>query len=108
VSLSEIITAVLLAAGVTVELLCCLGLLVMRNAFDRLHYLGPAATLGPVFIGAAVLVRHSSAQACLKVVLIVALLMIINPVLTHATAWAARIREAGRLDSTDDERKTAP
>ena len=38
--------------------------------YDRLHYLGPAATLGPVLIVAAVLVRHSSAQACIKAVLI--------------------------------------
>ena len=103
VSAAEVIVAVLLAAAVTVELLCCLGLLVMRTAFDRLHYLGPAATLGPVLLGTAVLVRHSSAQACIKIVLIVGLLLLINPVLTHATARATRIRQVGHLDLRDGE-----
>ena len=75
----------------------------MRNAFDRLHYLGPAATLGPVLLGAAVLVRHSSAQACIKAVLIVGLLLLINPVLTHVTARAARIRQVGHLGPRETE-----
>lgn len=107
-SISEWIVALLLAAAVTVELLCCLGLLVMRNAFDRLHYLGPAATLGPVLIGIAVLVRHSSAQACIKGVLLVVLVLLVNPVLTHATARAARIRQTGHLDLKDGKAEDAP
>lgn len=102
-SASEVSIAALLAAGVLVELLCCLGLVVMRNAFDRLHYLGPAATLGPILIAAAVLVNHSSTQACVKVVLLVGLFMLINPVLTHATARAARIRETGHLDLRESD-----
>lgn len=105
---AAVVVVILLAAVVAVELLCCLGLLAMRNAFDRLHYLGPAATLGPVLLGAAVLVRHSSAQACIKVVLLVGLLLVINPVLAHATARAARIRETGHLDLRDGEPEKAP
>ncbi len=89
--------AVLLACGVAVLLLCCVGVLVMRTPFARLHYLGPAGSLGPLLIAAAVLVRHSSAQACIKMILIVLALLLINPVLTHATARAARIRQTGGL-----------
>jgi multicomponent Na+:H+ antiporter subunit G len=94
----------LLAAGAFVELLSCLGVLAMRNAFDRLHYLSPAATLGPMLLGAAVMVRHSSAQACIKTALLVGLLLLINPVLTQVTARAARIRQVGNLDIRDGER----
>ena len=97
-SLTTVVIGVLLGAGVAVELLCCVGLLRMNNVFDRLHYLGPAATVGPALITAAVLVRHSSAQACIKAVLLFLMLLVINPVLTHATARAARIREVGHLD----------
>jgi multicomponent Na+:H+ antiporter subunit G len=102
VTAEEVVIAVLLAAGVAVELSCCLGLVVMRDTFDRLHYLGPAATLGPVLIAAAVLVRHSSAQACIKIVLIVGFVLLIGPILTHATARAARIRRTGRLDASGE------
>jgi multicomponent Na+:H+ antiporter subunit G len=98
VSAAAVAVAVLLAAGVAVQLLCCLGLLVMSDTFDRLHYLGPAATLGPLLIGAAVLLRHSSGQACVKIVLLVVLLLLINPVVTHATA---RVRRTGGLDAGD-------
>ncbi len=107
-SAAEIAECVLLAAGVAVELLCCLGVLVMRNVFDRLHYLGPAATLGPVLIAAAVLVRHSSAQACIKVVLLVVFVLLINPVLTHVTARAARIRQEGQLGIEESEPEAGP
>jgi multicomponent Na+:H+ antiporter subunit G len=108
VSAAALVVGILLAAAVAVELLCCLGLLVMRNAFDRLHYLAPAATLGPVLLGAAVLVRHSSAQACIKIVLVVGLILLLNPVLTHVTARAARIRQFGHPDFRDDEAEKAP
>jgi multicomponent Na+:H+ antiporter subunit G len=108
VSAASIVIGVLLAAGVGIELLSCLGLLLMRSAYDRLHFVAPAAALGPVLIVAAVLVQHSSAQACIKGLLIVAALLLINPVLTHATARAARIRETGRLDAQDDSRRVRP
>ena len=107
-SMTAVLVIILLAAGAAVELLCCVGLLLMRNAFDRLHYLGPAATLGPVLIGAAVLVRHSSVQSCIKVILLVIMLLLINPVLTHATARAARIRQTGRLDIRKGELEKTP
>ena len=88
-SISEVIVMVLLAAGTAVELLSCLGLLAMRNAFDRLHYLSPAATVGPVLLGAAVLVRHSSAQACIK-----------------ADSWSGCCYSSPRSDPRDGARRT--
>ena len=106
-SITAAIVATLLTAGVIVELLCCLALLVMQNAFDRLHYLGPAATVGNVLIAVAVLVQHSSAQACIKGALVAGLLLVINPVLTHATARAARIREEGNLEIHSHEMESS-
>ncbi len=103
----SIVVAVLLAAGVAVQLLSCVGLLMMRDVYQRLHYLAPAGTLGPVLIAAAVLVHHSSAQACIKGMLIVAVLLVVNPVVTHLTARAARIRETGELDARDIEARPA-
>lgn len=97
-SAAGITVTVLLAVAVGVELLCCLGVLVMDSVFDRLHYLGPATTLGPLALVLAVLVQHSSAQAVIKVLLIGMTLLATGPVLTHATARAARVRESGGLD----------
>lgn len=95
--------AVLLGCAAAVGWLCAVGVLVMRGPYARLHYLGPAATLAPALVVAAVLVRHSSTQACIKGVLIFAAVLVINPVLAHVTARAARTRQAGRRDLRDSE-----
>src|SRR5436305_1745217 len=46
---------ILLALGVACELLCCVGVVVMRTTYDRLHYSGAGATVGPFFFLAALL-----------------------------------------------------
>ena len=49
---------VLVALGVAVELVCCLGLVAMRSAIDRLHYAGAATGVGPALVAAAVCVEE--------------------------------------------------
>jgi monovalent cation/proton antiporter MnhG/PhaG subunit len=90
----DIIVDVLLAFGVGAQLICCVGVLLMRNVFDRLHYSSAATTVGPLLIGAAVLVRESVSAGGLETIAIVALLFLLNPVVEIATARAAqRIEE---------------
>jgi monovalent cation/proton antiporter MnhG/PhaG subunit len=90
VTARDLIVDVLLAFGVGAELICCLGVLLMRNAFDRLHYSSAATTVGPVLIGAAVLVRESVSAGGLQTIATVSLLFLLNPVVLIATARAAR------------------
>lgn len=91
-SAREIAAAVLLGIGVLIELLCAVGVLVMRNPFDRLHYLAPATTIGPLALAAAVLVAESDSQAKIKSVLVAIVILASGPILTHATARAAWTR----------------
>jgi monovalent cation/proton antiporter MnhG/PhaG subunit len=96
VTARDLIVDVLLAFGVGAELICCVGVLLMRNAFDRLHYSSAATTVGPVLIGAAVLVRESVSAGGLQTIATVSLLFLLNPVVLIATARAARrIEEHG-------------
>jgi monovalent cation/proton antiporter MnhG/PhaG subunit len=92
----------LLGFGVVVELACCVGVLVMDDAYDKLHYLGPAAIVGPLAIAAAIILRESLSQAGIKALLTAILLMIASPVLSHATARALYIR---RRDHIEDPRR---
>lgn len=85
----------LLAVGVGIELLCCLGIVVMDDVFDRLHYLGPATALGSVAIAAAVVLQEALSTAGIKAIMVAAVLLGAGPVLTHATARAARARRFG-------------
>jgi monovalent cation/proton antiporter MnhG/PhaG subunit len=95
---------VLLAFGVGVTLLSCLGVLVMRDPYDRLHYTGPAAVLAPVAIAAAVVLEEQLSAAGIKALLIALVLVVTNPVLGHATARAARIRQFGEWRVREEER----
>jgi multicomponent Na+:H+ antiporter subunit G len=106
--LKEVAVAVLLGAGVVVELASVLGALLLRDAFDRLHFTAPATTLGPLAIAAAVIVRESFSQAGIKALLVAVVLLVTNPVLTHATARAARIRAHGEWTAQGGEEVGEP
>jgi monovalent cation/proton antiporter MnhG/PhaG subunit len=97
-SVASVAVAILLSVGVAIELACCVGVLVMEDAYDKLHYLGPAAIVGPLLIAAAVVVRESFSQAGIKSLLTAALLIIASPVLSHATARALYIRQRDHIE----------
>ena len=100
--------AVLLVLGVGVELACCVGVLVMRDAYDRLHYTAPATTVGALAIAAAIVLQESLSAAGVKALLVALALLVTNPVLTHATARAARIRELGEWRIQEGEQVEGP
>ena len=102
---AELAVAALLTLGVAVTWLSCLGVLLMRDPYDRLHYTAPASVLAPVLIAAAVVVTEGLSAAGIKALLVAFVLVATNPVLGHATARAARIRERGQWTITDAERK---
>ena len=94
---------VLIALGVAAELVCCIGLVAARTVFDRLHYSGAATSVGPFLVAAAVLVEEGWTLAGINALLAAALLLLLNAVLTHATARVARIRRYGSLEARPGE-----
>ena len=91
---SHLVATVLLIAGVALELFAVLGMVVMRNAYDRLHYVGLAG-YGALLIGIAILVRESWSLIGDKALVTGALLLLIGPVLVHTTMRSLRTRERG-------------
>ena len=83
---------VMVAAAVVAELLCCLGLVVMRDVYDRLHFALAASAVPPFLIAAAVVVEEDWTQPGINALLIAVALFFVSPVLAHATARAARTR----------------
>jgi monovalent cation/proton antiporter MnhG/PhaG subunit len=103
VSVGDVSVMVLLILGVGIELICCLGVLVMRGVYDRLHYTGPAS-FGAVLIAAAIVVREGLlSQISTKAALTAAVLLVTWPILVHVTGRAARLREHGELRAQPDE-----
>ena len=91
----HILTDVLLTVGAAAAFLSSLGVLLVSDFYDRLHYMGPAGSVGAVAIAASVLLRDSASPAGIKVFMVGVLLAVTNSVLTHATARAGRIHQLG-------------
>jgi multisubunit Na+/H+ antiporter MnhG subunit len=94
VSTGHVIATVLLALGVLLELFAVLGIVVMRDAFDRLHYVGLAG-YGALLIAIAILVRESWSLIGDKALATGAVLLLVGPVLVHTTARSFRTRKRG-------------
>ena len=89
------IITVLLYVAVATAIFSAIGLLVMKGLNENLHYLGPLSTLSVFLIAAAIAVEEGWSVATTKAILCAVALALMNPVLTHATARAARIRQFG-------------
>jgi monovalent cation/proton antiporter MnhG/PhaG subunit len=92
VSARTLAVDVLLGLGVAAQLVCCLGVLVMRDTLDRLHYAAGGSTVGPILIAAAVLVEHPHDSSGITAIVTAGFLLLASPVVTVATARAVRAR----------------
>jgi multisubunit Na+/H+ antiporter MnhG subunit len=104
VTLEHVVVGVLIGVGVLSVALSAAGLVAAKSGWDKLHYTGPANVVGSVTIAAAVLVEEPVLSAAgVKAVLVALVLLLTGPVLVHATARAARIREHGRFVILSEE-----
>jgi multicomponent Na+:H+ antiporter subunit G len=94
VNVAQVIVGILLAGCVLLCWLCALGVALMPTAYDKLHYIAPAGLLGGAAVLIAMLVHSGFTADTGKVLLIVLLLWLSNPVLTYATARAIITRES--------------
>ncbi len=104
--MTDVLVWSLVVLGTVVQVLCVLGVLLARNPYDRLHFTGAASTVAPVAFALAVIVDEGPVtQAGVKSVLTALALVVLNGVLVHATARAARIREHGTWRLLPEERE---
>jgi monovalent cation/proton antiporter MnhG/PhaG subunit len=101
---TDLLVDVFLLLGVACQLISCLGVLVFRDVFDRIHFMSAGTSLGPLLIGAAVLVRQTTSAAGITTMMIMGLVLALSPALVIATARAARLVEYGRVEARDEER----
>lgn len=102
--MSDVVVDVLLAIGVTAQLVCCAGVAVMRTTADRLHYTSAGFTLGPLAVVAALVVREGPSSVGLDGLAAAGLLIAAGPVVTHATARALRRVDFDRIEARPEER----
>jgi len=106
VSAATIAVEVFLGIAVVVAWLCCLGILIMPNFYERLHYLSTVTTISAFSVLVAVVVQEGWGQATLKTILVCLVLLLTNAIVTHATARAGRVRSLGHW--SPDPHEQAP
>ncbi len=88
------IPTILLIAGVVLEVIAVLGVSVMRDVLDRLHYVSLAG-FGALLVAISIVCAESFSLIGDKALLTGALLVLTGPVLVHATARSLRARALG-------------
>ncbi len=98
-----VLACVLVGTAVALAIACSLGLGIMKDALERLHFTSPVTSFSIGLIVLAVWLDDPSWQARLKATLIGLILFLMNAILSHSTARAIRIRQAGHLAPQPEE-----
>ncbi len=91
----DVTADVLLALAVLVVLASCVGVLVMRGTYEKIHFLTPVSLVAPFLVAVAIGVQMGLRENTSDSWLMLAFLVLSGPFLSHATLRAARIREKG-------------
>jgi multisubunit Na+/H+ antiporter MnhG subunit len=95
VIVKDIFADVLLGLAVLIVAGASLGVLLMRDPYQKLHFVTPAALVAPFLVALAVLVQmgwyENTGETCLALFFLV----VAGPYLSHATMRAIRVRETG-------------
>ena len=89
-----IVATVLLVLGTGLEVVAVLGTCVMRDVYDRLHYVGLAG-YGALLISVGVVFRESFSLIGNKALLVGVTLVLTGSILTHTTMRSLLVRERG-------------
>jgi multisubunit Na+/H+ antiporter MnhG subunit len=95
VIVKDVFADVLLGAAVLIVAGASVGVLLMRDAYQKLHFVTPAALVAPFLVALAVLVQMGWYQNTGETCLALFFLVIAGPYLSHATMRAIRVRETG-------------
>jgi multisubunit Na+/H+ antiporter MnhG subunit len=91
----DVISGILLGLAVLIVAAASVGVLVMRDAYQKLHFVTPAALVAPVLVALAILVQVGVSSNAGETFLALLFLVVAGPFLSHATIRAIRVREKG-------------
>jgi multisubunit Na+/H+ antiporter MnhG subunit len=108
VTVTGVISAVLLVAGLMVVVGSCAGMALFDDPLDRLHLVTPAAMLGSAGICASVVVRVGLSASGLAAIGVAVILIAANPLVGHAVGRAIAIRRGVTWSDPQDESVGSP
>lgn len=103
----SVVAVILLCAGAGLGVVATIGVTVMRDWQDRVHYAG-LSSFGVFLISLSILVRESFSVIGNKALAVGVLLLLAGPVMVHVTLRSGRIRTLGDWRRNIDEELDAP
>jgi multicomponent Na+:H+ antiporter subunit G len=91
--MKSVLIDVLLSAAVLITIVSVLGMLRVRDPYQRLHYISPPASLSSFLIAIAIFVQRGLKPESFKALFVALVLVGMNTIVTHAAARAFRIAE---------------
>jgi multisubunit Na+/H+ antiporter MnhG subunit len=101
--MKTILIELFVAVAVLVVLTSVLGMLCVRDPYQRMHYISPPASLSAIFIAIAIWIQRGVKPESFKALLIAGILIGMNSIVTHAAARAFRIAEVKDWDTSKDD-----
>jgi multicomponent Na+:H+ antiporter subunit G len=95
VTVQDIVSDILLGLAVLIVAGGSLGVLLMRDAYQKLHFVTPAALVAPLLVALAILAQVGVYSNTGETFLALLFMVIGGPFLSHATMRAIRVREKG-------------
>jgi multisubunit Na+/H+ antiporter MnhG subunit len=91
----DVFSSVLLGLAVAVVVASAVGVLVMRDAAQKLHFVTPVAMVAPLLVVLAVLVQHGLQEDTGESFVALLFMVAAGPFVSHATIRAIRVRQTG-------------
>ena len=85
----ELMGAGLMLVGLFFLVVAAIGMVRLPDVFSRSHAVALTDSLGALFLLAGLAVEHGFTPNALRILVVLALLYILNPVISHATVRAA-------------------
>ena len=95
----EIVGNVIIIFGIVLMLFGVIGLFRLKDFFSRILVSATIDTVGAITLIIGLIVKHGASFFSLKLLLIIALLLLLNPLVAHIVARSAYISdsELGRI-----------
>jgi multisubunit Na+/H+ antiporter MnhG subunit len=91
----DVVSDTLLGLAVVIVLGASMGVLLMRDAYQKLHFVTPAALVAPLLVLLAIGVQAGLYENTGETLVALLFMVIAGPFLSHATMRAIRVREKG-------------
>lgn len=91
--MKTVVVEALLAGAVLITILSVLGMMRMRDPYQRMHYISPPASVSALFIAAAIFLQRGLKPESFKALFTAIILIAMNTAVTHAAARAFRVAD---------------